>query len=282
MTRTHLLIIDPQIDFCDTNGALYIKGAEEDMIRLRDFIYEKYQKINKIFVTLDYHHKVDVAHPLFWWNKEGKNPKPFTIISSIDIKNNIWEPRNFFPNIKEKMLEYVCKLEEKGKLSLCIWPPHCLIGSIGQAVYPPLFSALFHWETEDRQVRYIRKGENIFTEHYSAFEAEVPDPADPGTELNKHLINEIWNADKVYVAGEAGSHCLKFTIENMVEYYEKNSKIIHNVEYVRRSKNPYPQKTILLEDTMSPVPGFENLQNEFLKEMKSKRMEVLKTTDIKD
>ena len=33
-----LLIIDPQNDFCDPNGALFVPGADEDMKRLASMV----------------------------------------------------------------------------------------------------------------------------------------------------------------------------------------------------------------------------------------------------
>lgn len=38
MQKIHLLIIDPQNDFCSPDGSLYVHGAEQDMQRLADFI----------------------------------------------------------------------------------------------------------------------------------------------------------------------------------------------------------------------------------------------------
>ena len=37
--NTHLIVIDPQNDFCDPKrGALYVKNAEKDMEALAEFI----------------------------------------------------------------------------------------------------------------------------------------------------------------------------------------------------------------------------------------------------
>jgi nicotinamidase-related amidase len=38
MKKLHLLIIDPQRDFCDPNGTLAVPGADADMKRLSDMI----------------------------------------------------------------------------------------------------------------------------------------------------------------------------------------------------------------------------------------------------
>ena len=63
--RVHLLIIDPQHDFCDKSGALFVQGADEDMkVRLPKMITRLGAKLDDIHVTLDCHHLIDVAHPI--------------------------------------------------------------------------------------------------------------------------------------------------------------------------------------------------------------------------
>src|SRR5438046_3002294 len=86
-----LLIIDPQIDFCDPHhGALYVGGAEHDMGRLARMIETFGPRLDAIHVTLDTHHYVDIAHPIFWQNKTGQHPDPFTIITASDVFSGRW------------------------------------------------------------------------------------------------------------------------------------------------------------------------------------------------
>ncbi len=61
-----LLIIDPQNDFCDKRGSLFVPGADKDMVHLARMIKRLKDKISDIHVTLDTHHYVDIAHPGFW------------------------------------------------------------------------------------------------------------------------------------------------------------------------------------------------------------------------
>lgn len=46
--NVHLLVIDPQNDFCDPNGSLFVPGADEDMKRLGGFIERVKDKLNDI------------------------------------------------------------------------------------------------------------------------------------------------------------------------------------------------------------------------------------------
>lgn len=261
--RIDLLIIDPQIDFCQPGGALYVTNAENDMKRLSNMVNRIGHKINRIHVTLDSHHLVDIAHPIWWRNSKGENPAPFTIITAQEVKNGVW--RTHTPNFAKRSLEYLEALESGGRYPLCIWPPHCLIGSPGHAVFPELFDSLTKWEGSFKMVDYVTKGSNIFTEHYSAVSAEVPDPNDPTTQLNVELIQTIDEADMLLVAGEAGSHCVANTLRDIRAAYGNDDKM---------------KRVILLEDAMSPVTSFEQLQHDFFAEMKQAGVQFNTTTEF--
>lgn len=267
--RIDLLVIDPQNDFCDPKtGSLYVPGADDDMKRLTNMIKSFGQKIKKIHVTLDCHHRIDVAHPLMWRDSEGNNPPPFTIITSQDIKDGIWTP--VFPNLRQRFIKYCEDLEATKRYPLCVWPEHCLIGTPGNNVFPDLEEGLAEWETnKTNNVNYVSKGSNPFTEHYSAVKAEVSDPQDPTTQLNTSLIQTLMEADKIIVAGEAGSHCLRSTIEDIADGFNDDS---------------YISKMILLEDATSPVispaADFPAIQAQFISDMKKRGMQTKKTTDF--
>ena len=177
--RLEFLIIDPQNDFCHPKGELYVSGAEEDARRLSGCIARLKGKIDDIHVTLDTHHKVDIAHPIFWTNSEGTHPKPFTLISKQDVLGGKWRTTN--PQFMERATRYVQELEKNARYQLCIWPPHCLIGSPGHNVIPEVYEMLCGWEEDFAMVDYVTKGSNFWTEHYSAVQADVPDPDDPST-----------------------------------------------------------------------------------------------------
>ena len=276
--KIELLIIDPQNDFCQAAGALFVPGATEDMARLATMIKRLEEKIDDIHVTLDSHHFVDIAHPIFWMDSKGKNPDPFTIISANEVKDGLFRTTN--PQFQERAREYVEALESNGRYPLCIWPPHCLIGSWGYAVInefddsgapvAPLFEVLMNWEKQFAMVDYVTKGSNFWTEHYSAVQADVPDPGDPDTQLNMRLIETLQQADIILLAGEARSHCLANTVTDIADNFgEENIK-----------------KMVLLEDATSDVPDppgttmFSDIGNEFVAKMKARGMQVSTTVDF--
>jgi len=90
--KVTLLLIDPQVDF-HPNGSLQVPGANEDSDRIVDMIISNMGSINEIFVTLDSHHPMHIAHPGFWENAAGESPNPFTPISHSDVANKLWMPR---------------------------------------------------------------------------------------------------------------------------------------------------------------------------------------------
>jgi nicotinamidase/pyrazinamidase len=261
--RQHLLVIDPQHDFCHPKGALFVGGADKDMMRLAEMVKRIQGELTAIHVTLDCHHYIDIAHPVFWKSPSGRHPDPFTIISRGDVEKGTWSATD--PSMKQHTLEYVARLEENGRYQLCIWPPHCLIGSIGGTVVNPLHEALLAWEyMKGRPVDYVTKGTNIKTEHYSALIAEVPEESDPSTQLNLHLIQILKDAERILIAGEALSHCIANTIRDIADYLgEANVR-----------------KFVLLEDCSSSVAGFEQYGTSFVRDMTARGMQVATSRDL--
>src|SRR5688572_29014865 len=114
--KVHLVIIDPQVDFCDSSGALYVQGAEQDIRRLADMVQRTARKLDDIHVTLDSHRLIDVAHPVFWKDSDGNHPAPFTIITAAEVRSGRWTPT--LPSLLRRMQDYVCTLEANGRYPL--------------------------------------------------------------------------------------------------------------------------------------------------------------------
>jgi nicotinamidase-related amidase len=271
-----LLIIDPQNDFCDlpadwcpvdaTTGApllpaLPMAGAHADMLRLAGLIREGAAGISGIAVTLDSHHRFDIAHPTFWKTAHGKDVAPFTPITAAQVRAGDYLPRDL--SALARALTYLDELERRGRYSLMVWPVHCEIGSWGHNVHAAVKAAYNRWEDSRLGVVHkIEKGSNPWTEHYSAMQAEVPDEDDPATQLNMGLIAALDRSDQIVIAGEASSHCVKATTEHIVENLPSRQL----------------GKVVLLTDCMSPVSGFEAQHQAFLNDM-SWRGVVLSTSD---
>ncbi|WP_220789273.1 cysteine hydrolase family protein [Craterilacuibacter sinensis] len=211
--------------------------------------------LDAIHVTLDTHQQLDIAHPSWWCNTSCEAPPPFTQISITDIENGIWQARN--PQQQDHSLAYVKALAQSGRYQLMVWPEHCLQGSWGQQVHNGLAKSLAEWEnSHGLKVNYIHKGYNPNTEHYSAIQAEVPDPADPASQVDKTWIAMLARADALLIAGQALSHCVASTIEDLPTQLGE----------------PYLQKMWLLSDCSSPVPGFETIAETFMSKMGARGM----------
>jgi nicotinamidase-related amidase len=106
------------------------------------------------------------------------------------------------------------------RYDLMIWPPHCLIGTPGQAVVPDLMDAINELGGLTRNgapsISSRRAVEHLDTEHYSAVRAEVPDPNDPTTQLNTDVHPQPSRTSRPVTiwAGEAASHCVANTMRD--------------------------------------------------------------------
>lgn len=284
MLKTHLVIIDPQNDFMDIiakpgdpvglslpdgqfRSTLPVPGALDDMRRVAGMVKRIGKRLADVHVTLDSHRVIDVAHPGFWRDSDGNNPAPFTIITNADVKSGMWSPRN--QGFRQRMLDYTAALETAGKFMLMIWPEHCLIGSWGHNVVDVLRTELAAWERQNfATIDFVTKGTNTFTEHYGALLAEVPDPQDPSTQLNGQFISVLQDADIIGIAGEASSHCVATTIQQIVDNI--GDQHLSKIHIITDGMSPVPQTP--------GAPDFPAIAQQFLKDMAARGL-VLTTSD---
>lgn len=241
LTRNALLLIDAQYDFCHPNGALFVKGADEDMYRLSDWIKNNSNELDFICFTLDQHLWKTIFHPIWFQDEKGLDPKPFTTITALDIINGKWIPQ-FFP---QETLRYLQDLEDQGQFAHTIWPYHCLMGSQGASLFEPVAKAIFDWAKHKKDYLPMPKGTHPLTEHYGIFQAQIPINDEPNTLLNWDLIQKLNQYERIFIAGEAQSHCVATSIDQLLKYAPHVAK-----------------KVVILTDCMSPVPGFEHLADE--------------------
>lgn len=260
--KVHLLVIDPQKDFCSPNGSLFVPGADKDMDRLALMVKRLSRKLDDIHVTMDSHRKVDISHPMWWKDSAGKSPSPFTMITANDMETGRWTTRQ--PGAYTRSLKYLRALDATKRYPHVIWPEHCLIGDEGHSLHTNLSEAIHEWEqTRYAMANFVTKGSNPWTEHFSAVQAEVPDPEDPSTQVNVGFIRTLEEPDLIAVTGEALSHCLANTGRDIVRNF---------------SDPRYVEKLVLLTDATSNVPGFEKYGSDFVSELVGLGMKT-STTD---
>lgn len=254
-----LLIIDMQNDFVLLNGALSVPGAEDDAQRVHDFIVNNKRSINHISATLDSHHPIHIANPVFWKDANGNHPTLFTVISPQDIRDGKWQT-SFHP---QWAVKYVEELEKCGKV-LTIWPPHCIVGSAGFALEKNVMDALIEWEeTTSTPYNLEFKGSNWYSEHYSIFKAEVEVPNCPETQLNQNLLNTLNKYDRVFLLGEAANVCVKNSLNDLNTYAPDLVK-----------------KLVILTDCMSPIGNFDPNTDDVFQKAVSLGAKLMKSTEV--
>ncbi len=240
--NTVLFIIDPQNDFCNPKGSLFVPGAVADIDRIVGMIDNYGQSIDEVVLTADDHLPNDISHPTFWRDKVGEPPRPFSQISYQD-----YEEGKFVPAAPEdaKVVEsYIQQLEEAGKAHT-IWPEHCISGTWGAEIDSKLLEKLIEWtRRSNRHYQIIRKGWYPYSEHFGAFEAEVPYPMEESTLFNTPLARKLDKFSRILLAGEAKSHCVCHTVAQMIN---KAPELV--------------AKTTILTDAMSTIQGYETLSD---------------------
>ena len=188
-------------------------------------------------------------------NDQGEHPSPLTLISYDDVLQGRWK---FNPAIapslgtdpeygQRHLLHYTQELRQRGKYDLTIWPYHVMLGSIGHALVPAFEEAtFFHTIARASQADFEIKGSHPLTEHYSALGPEVLDGPSGETiaARNAKFIRMLHEFDRVIIAGQAKSHCVAWTIDDLLLG-------------LRSSNQRLAEKVYLLEDCTSPVvvPG---------------------------
>lgn len=229
----HLLLIDAQKDFCFPEGSLYVggrsgRGAIDDNRRIAEFIYQNLAVLTNITTTLDTHFAYQIFFASFWVDPDGKPLAPYREITVDDIDRGAARPN---PAVASwlcngnyawllKQVRYYCsELEASGKYRLYLWPPHCLLGSAGHALVGVVHAArLFHAFVRGTQSWVEVKGGNPLTENYSVLRPEVllRHDGQPLAQRNATFIRTLLTADAVIIAGQAASHCVKSSIDDLL------------------------------------------------------------------
>ncbi len=259
-SHTWLMLIDVQNTFCIPDFELYVggrsgRGAVEDNARLSRFIYRNLGKITSITATMDTHMTMQVFHAIFFVDRDGNHPAPYTDIHVSELQAGKWlfnpalaDQFNIAPQYGQQMvLHYAHELRKTGKYALTIWPYHAMLGSIGHALVSSVAEALFfHSIARLAQTDIVIKGDTPFTENYSVIGPEVL--TGPMNErLGRHdqgFIQKLQEVDRLIVAGQAKSHCVAWTVSDLLDD-------------IMLVDPQLAKKVFLLEDCTSPVvvPG---------------------------
>ncbi|HXV60926.1 MAG TPA: isochorismatase [Vicinamibacteria bacterium] len=260
--RVGLLLVDVQNTFCIPGFELFVAGrsgdgAVRDNRRLAEFIYRNLQHITRIHVTLDTHTAMQIFHEVFLVDEKGDHPAPMTAISLEDVESGRYRvnplvadsiARGDRESLQQHLVHYCRRLSRDGKYQMMVWPYHAMLGGIGHALVSAIEEAVFfHTVARSSQASFEVKGENPLTENYSVLRPEVLEgPEGIIARKNHALTDTLLGYDALIVAGQAKSHCVSFTISDLLEEIGERDPAL-------------AQKVYLLEDCTSPVvaPGVD-------------------------
>jgi nicotinamidase-related amidase len=228
------LLIDVQKDFCFPEGSLYVAGragdgAIKDNQRLAEFIYRNLGVITDITTTMDTHFAFQIFFASFWLDANGEHPAAHTVITTDDVRSGklvpnpavaTWLCNGNYTWLCKQVEFYCAELERAGKYTLYIWPFHCLLGSDGHNLAGVIQAArLFQSFTRGTQSNCEIKGGHPLTENYSVLRPEVVMRWDgqPLAQKNTKFIETLLTADAVVMAGEADSHCVRSSIDDLLD-----------------------------------------------------------------
>ena len=284
--RLCLLAVDVQNTFCIPDFALFVAGrsgtaAVDDTRRLCEFVYRNLGTITQVYPSLDTHHAMQVFHAIWLVDEHGNHPTPYTLVSADDVATGRWRMNTAVAQAlginrdyaERHLAHYTRRLAEGGKYDLTVWPYHAMLGGIGHALASALEEAIFfHGIARHSQPEFQVKGDNPLTEHYSMLGPEVTEGPD-GDRLgarNTELIEKLLSFDAVVVAGQAKSHCIAWTIDDLLQDEKAGTRLA--------------ERTYLLEDCTSPivVPGvidYTDQANAAFERYAAAGMHVVRSTD---
>ena len=253
--RVCLVLVDAQNTFCTPGFELFVagrsgSGALDDSRRICSFLYRNLGAITQTVVTLDTHQAYQIFHAPFLVGPDGRHPDPYTLVTPDDVASGRWrvdreaaETLGMRDRADDHLRTYVEALAAGGKYDLTIWPFHSMLGGIGYALVSAIEEAVFfHAIARRSQTRFEVKGWQALTEHYSVLGPEVLRGS--GGELlgerNYALVEHLLRFDAIVVAGQAKSHCVAWTVEDLLAVAPQLARRLY-----------------LLEDCSSPVvvPG---------------------------
>ena len=253
-------------------GSLSVPGSKDDIERFTRFIYDNFEKITRVMLSVDTHYPQQIFHRMMWRDQDGKPVSPFTLITPDDIQQGKYR---FVGGNPKKAKDCIDALAAAGKGGVFIWPDHCIIGTAGWNLEAQLMQMVtFHSAARNVDPIIVFKGTDRYSEMYGILEPEY----NPNGIVTKQIIDAIASFDpqsgdlkdmkwdKIIIGGEAGSHCLLESTRQILQRFKGHPEII--------------QRVYILEDCTSPVTGFEQQMKDAFDEFKRQGANIVKSTEF--
>src|SRR4051794_32082946 len=265
--RVALVAVDVQNTFCTPGFELFVggrsgTGAVDDNRRLCEFLYRNLHRVTRVFPTQDTHQAMQIFHRVFLVDEHGEHPQPYELVSADDVASGRWRANEAVADalgldhayLQDHLAHYTRTLRQSRKYELTVWPFHALLGGIGHALVSAVEEAIFfHGSARTSQPSFQIKGSEPLTEHYSMLgpEVETDHEGTPLAARNQPLIAGLLAYNAVVIAGQAKSHCVAWTIQDLLDDPTLRSGRLE-------------EKVYLLEDCTSPVvvPGLVDYTDE--------------------
>jgi nicotinamidase-related amidase len=195
----------------------------------------------------------------------------------------------------------------------CLWAEHCITGRLGWEVYDPLAKALngkkvyYHEKgtndlvemysifssevkyqdvfnkLDDKTKEYVLKNHGQNNEDEKVLDNMVINTVNKTpnktTDFNQELANRLYGINKnnkIYVCGEAKSHCVKTSIEDLLNNIAQNITLVKDGKLGKKDG----LEIIAITDMMSAIPGFEPATEVAFAEMAEKGVQMVVSTDL--
>ncbi len=291
-SKARMLVIDHQYDFSFEDGSLFVagrsgRGAMNDSANTAEFIYRNIGLITSITPTLDTHHQFQVFYPSAHEFRDGSHPDTWYEPKAEQFASGELHASRMMADALGVTQDWLSKqwrhtgetLEKTGRYGMILWPEHCMEGSHGHQIAAAINDArIFHGFVRSVMNEPVVKGMNPFTENYSVFKPEVMTTWEGrklhGVRKNDELLDRFsYGSDMVIVTGEASSHCLMWSVQDLL------TEIFDVYEMPELAKNIY-----ILEDCTSPVvvpngPDHTNAANAAFDEFRNRGVNIVKSTD---
>ena len=143
---------------------------------------------------------------------------------------------------------------------------HSLVAAVEEAIF---FHSIARYSLPNIEV----KGNNPLTENYSVISPEVTEDSggDQIAEKNTMLVETLLEFDAIIIAGQAKSHCVAWTIDDLLSEIEDTDQSL-------------AEKVYLLEDCTSPVVipdvvDYTDQANEAFRRFSDAGMHVVRSKD---